>query len=237
MHAMKKLLIVLLLSVVVVSVVYAQAQARKWRDAAFRSDSIAAANDTARLVVLASLDSTETAYQRRILQVRLERDSLDRELGLRPVVRLPGELRVDTLRLVDTVTAEPESTDSLQNYEFRGVDHPFAYTGHATIRPKIGRGEFDVSVFQAEPIRIEARVSCLDGPGVSGASVLFTADDPFDIIPGEVVQDPGICNPPDVGFSFLPELSVQGIGWELLKGAGWMLLAHVLDDGVRKARY
>jgi hypothetical protein len=240
---MKRWAIILLLSaaavITVVSVVWAQTQANKWRDAALRTDSITAAADTARQLEIAALGDTVTVYQRRIVQVELERDEVERELGERPVVRLPGEVVLDTIYLkADTVYAGEESTDSLQTYDFSGEDYPFGYSGNAEIFPYRYSGNFRVSVFQTDPVGISARVTCrpVEG-GVDAASVTFIAEDPFRIIPGQVMQDPGICNPEPVGFSLLPELSFKGIGWELLKGAGWMLLANQLDDGVRKAYY
>jgi hypothetical protein len=93
-----------------------------------------------------------------------------------------------------------------------------------------------IDVFQTEPIPVHARITCGDGLAVNSASLLLTADDPFRVIPESVYQDPDICNPP-VGFKLLPEFSMKGVGWELVKGAGWMLLANFIDDRFHKARY
>lgn len=239
---MKKLIIILLLCVTVVSVVYAQMTITEYRDAAFRADSIEAAADTAELLHLAALDSTVNFYEIRIVQAELQRDSIDRELQLRPVVRLEGELRFDTLHIVDTVYAMvppdyAENDPGVQEYEFEGVKPPFSYRGNAIIHVPSQNGIFNVSIVQEDPTPVTVRVGCENLPGgIRKAYALVGTDPPFSIVPGEVFQDPDICNPP-VGFKLLPELSVKGVGWELVKGAGWMLLANLLDDGLRKAHY
>lgn len=238
---MKKLAIILLLCSTIIllgAAVWKTLEARELRTQAFSADSAAALADSARRVALATLDDSTNAYQRRILQLSLHADSLDQELEERPVIRLPGTVTIDTIRLVDTVQASGEPTDSVQTYQFRGHHMMFGYSGAAQIWPQRYEGIFRVEVFQEEPAEIGVRVGCKEGLGVSSASVLFTADEPFNVVPGEVQQDPDVCNPREpVGFRLLPELSFRGVGWELVKGVGWVMLANFVDDRFHTAKY
>ena len=220
---MKKIIIILLLLGFGGLAIYGQLRANQFRDQAFRADSIAAAADTARMLALATLDSTTNAWQRRIVQVELRADSIDRELRLRPVVEIPGELRIDTLRIYDTVPAAPPENDSIQEYRFEGDDGPFQYIGGAAINIFQRRGIFDVNIYQDEPALVRTRVSCGAEAGVRSAHVTMFADDPFSLVPGQVQADPDVCNPPQ-RFSLVPEISLKGLGWEAAKGAGWILL-------------
>lgn len=234
---MKKWIVLLLILGCVVVTVGATLYANTMREQALDALNTAAEADSARQVEVAALGDSVNAYQRLVVQREVELDSIDRELQERPVIRLPGEIVLDTIWMPpDTVWAETPVEQDRQDYDFSGVDGPFGYDGSAFIWPLERRGVFEVSVHQREPVAIGVRVGCVQQGSVKAASVLFTADDPFNLIPGEVQQDPEICNPTP-GFSFLPQLSLKGVGWELVKGAGWMLLANFLDDGVRKARY
>lgn len=233
---MKKIIVVLILAGIVgtAGYLYAQSLVNNYRDQAFRADSVAAAADTARLLALQAVSDSVTVYQRRVVQVELERDALDEELQLRPVIEIPGELRFDTVRIVDTVTAEPSEEPGRQEYEFEGEDPPFAYRGVASIWPLEYRGIFDVRVYQGQPIEISTRISCGDESGVRSAHVTMLADDPFSVLPGQVRADPDVCNPfrPPV-FSFSKGKALWA-GFGFLAGIG---IAHLLDDGFRKARY
>lgn len=233
---MKKLIVLLILlaALGLAGYLYAQSAIKNYRDQAFRADSIAAAADSARLLALESIGDSTNAWQRRVIQTTLERDSLDRELRLRPVVEIPGELRVDTLVFVDTVYAQPTEEEGRQDYEFEGIDPPFAYRGVANIWPLDYRGIFNVRVYQNDPILISTRISCGEENGVRSAHVTMLADDPFSAVPGQVRADPDVCNP------FRPPVFQLTKGKALWGGVGFAMgfgLAHLLDDGFRKARY
>jgi len=233
---MKKLILLILILVALgtAGYLYAQSRLNDYREQALRSDSLAAAADTARLLALASLDSATNAYQRRVIQTELELDSLDRELQLRPVVEIPGELRFDTVRIVDTVYAEPSEEPGRQDYEFDGEDPPFAYRGTANIWPLENRGIFNVRIFQGNPIQVSTRISCGDEDGIRSAHVTMLADDPFSVLPGAVRADPDVCNP------FRPPVFSFSKGKAMWAGFGFLIgmgTAHFLDDGFRKARY
>jgi hypothetical protein len=207
--------------------------ARQYRAQAFHSDSLAAVNDTARMLALRSLDSTQTAYQLRIVQVELKRDSLDRELRERPVVRVSAGLRIDTLRITDTVPVPVIVNDTIRTYAFEGSDGPFAFRGDARINPS-GRGLFDVRVNLTRPVPVFTRITCGSSGGIRSASVLLVTENPFSLVPESVEQDPTICNPPPQPiFSFSKGKVVWG-GLGILIG---VLSANIVDDGFRKAWY
>lgn len=200
---------------------YTRAQVR---NADLFADSVVAANDTARLVLLSALDDTVNAYQRRIIQTEIARDSLDDELDARPVVRISAGFRVDTLRFTDTlrVAVETESGGHLFNWE--ATDGPFSVSASATIEPDWS-SVFHARVFQIAPIEIEIRIGCEPGErSVQSASVLMIAPDPLSLIPGVLLQDPGVCNPPspflsfDFGMKNMVVVSAGSIAlWELLQ--------------------
>jgi hypothetical protein len=229
--AMKKVLIFLLLAVCVVGTAWAQIRANQYREDALRSDSIAAANDTARALALKSLSDSTNAWQLRIVQTELQRDSVEKELRDRPVVRVYAGLRVDTLKFTDTVQA-PVMIDTVRVYAFAGTDGPFDFAGTGRIFPA-GQGIFNVKVGMNRSIPVEARITCGQERGIKSASLLLTAEDPFDIVPESVVQDPEICNPNVPVFQFTRG-KLFWAGGGLLAG---VILANLWDDGFRKAYY
>lgn len=233
---MKKLLLVLILAGTVAigaSVAYAQIQANRYRDAAFRADSLEAALDTVRVLELAALGDSVNVLQLRAIQTELHADSLDEELRLRPVVRIPGRLRIDTLRLRDTVALQPAiGADSTEFYRLDLAQDPFRVFGGMTRLPVGPVGQFDVTVAMTRDVDVGVYVHCEDRAGVNAASVTLTADDPFSVAPRAPVQaSREVCNRPPVKFSFVPEISIRGIGWELLKMALGVVLWEKVIDG------
>lgn len=228
---MKKFIIILLLLVTFGSLLYATTLASRYRDQALRSDSIAAANDTARMVLLDALNDSTNAWQLRIVQTELQRDSVEQELRDRPVVRVHAGVRIDTLTITDTVQG-PVQIDTVKVYAFEGSDGPFDFQGTGKIFPA-GTGIFNVRVGMSRPIPVEARITCGQGSGVKSASLLLTAEDPFQLVPESVFQDPEICNPNVPVFQFTK-------GKAFWAGGGFLagvLISHLLDDGFRKAYY
>jgi hypothetical protein len=228
---MKKIILILLLLSTVVSVAWAKVTADRYRDQAFRADSIAAAADTARLLVLDAFNDSTNAWQLRIVQTELQRDSVEQELRDRPVVRVHAGVRVDTLTITDTV-AGPVQVDTVKVYAFEGTDGPFGFEGTGKIFPA-GSAIFNVRVGMSRPIPVEARITCGQGAGVKSASLLLSAEDPFELVPASVFQDPEICNPSVPVFSF----SKGKLIWAALGFAGGVVVANAIDDGFRKAWY
>jgi hypothetical protein len=227
---MKKFLFFLILAGMATAFTAATIKARQYRDQAMEADSVAAARDTARMLALAALDSTENAWQLRIVQTELEADSLDRELRARPVVRVAAGIRIDTLKITDTVQVAVEDTTEV--YQFHGSDGPFAFQGDARLFPD-RHGVFNVAVALSQPVPVNVTIHCQGNAGVRSASVLLTADDPFSVVPESVQQDPAICNPPMLPvFNFTKNRAVWGaVGI----GIGWV--GHMLLDGDGKSNY
>ena len=199
---------------------YTDAQVRQ---AALYNDSVTAAADTAREVHLQALGDSTNAWQRRIIQMELTRDSLDKELDAQPVVRVAAGVRIDTLRFVDTVSVPAVQADSGRLYTWEDDDGPFKITGSATISPA-WLGVFSARVIQTDSIAVGIRIQCAAGPGgVNSASVLLTGREPLSLVPGRVVQDPQICNPvqPILALDVSPKglLVVGGVigAWEIVK--------------------
>lgn len=177
------------------------------RDAALYADSVVAAADTARLVQLRSLGDSTRAWQRRIIQTTITRDSLDKELKARPVARIAAGVRVDTLFFTDTVYTPVLEEDSSRVYEWSDQDGPFRIEGVATISPA-WLGVFSASIIQVDTLDVGIRIACGDEVrGVYSAQVTMTARDPLSLVPGEVLQDPGVCNPSTPFISF-------DLGWK-----------------------
>lgn len=229
---MKKWVILLLLLTTACAVVYAQVTISRYRDAAMRTDSLYAANDTARVLELRTLSDSVTAMQLRIVQTTLERDSVDRELRLRPVVRVRAGIQVDTLRMTDTVEVPTFVSDTVKAYDFEGEDGPFAFHGNAQLFPS-DRALFNVNVNLTRPIPVSARISCGSEHGIRSASLTMTAENPFTIRPESVFQEPGICNPQQPVFSF----SMGKMYWAIGGGIVGAILANWLDDKFHHAKY
>lgn len=219
----KKIGLLLLFLALVGGAARAIQQARVYRNQSLEKDSIIAANDTARLV---QLDSTREAYELRIVQMEMERDQLDRRLRAESALRAQAHVHIDTLRIHDTVPG-PVHEDTTETYGFSGSDGPFSFRGDARLMPNRS-GVFNVSVWMREPVPVDIRVLCQRGEGIRSASVLLETQDPFHVIPSSVYQDPNVCNPvlPDV-FRWLPRPTPKAIGWEVVKGVGWIALWKV----------
>jgi len=152
---MKKVLLILLLLGSLGGFTFAMAKAREYRDQAMYADSVKAAADTARLIEREGWGDSIRGYQLRIVQTELERDELDRELRARPVVRVAAGIRIDTLRITDTVQVAVEDTTEV--YEFSGSDGPFAFRGDARLFPD-RHGVFNVAVALTQPVPVNVRL-------------------------------------------------------------------------------
>ena len=224
----KHWILVLLLFLLGATAVYALNQKAKAREAALEIVNIAARADTARLLVV---DSVSTAYELLIVQKDLEKDSISVLLDTRPVVRIQGRLRVDTLNIVDTVAA-PIPEDTVEVYAFGGEDGPFRFVGDARLFPN--RTQIFTVAVSSSPVGTLAIISCGDEQPIRSAHLVLKADDPFEIIPTGVEQTPDVCNAPRA-----PVFSITK-GRAVWAGAGFlvgMVVANLVDDGFRVANY
>ena len=222
---MKKLLFFLIIAGIVGGAGLLWARGAAYRDQALAFVNAAALADSARLVEIEALGDSVTAYQLLSVQQAVKADSLDEELRLRPVVRVVAGIRVDTVRLVDTVRFSTVQDDTVEVYSFGGRDGPFTFLGDARLFPNQTQ-VFTVNV-SSDPVRVGVRIHCGNGRAVRTASVLLTAEDPFILEPTGAEQEVGVC---PRTFSLMPEASVKGIGWELLKGGIWYLIFRATDS-------
>lgn len=220
-----KLLIAFLILSAMGAVAYSRAQAADFRESARLSDSIVASLDTARMVAVAVGDS---AIQLLIVQRELSVDSLDELLQEESALRLEAELRIDTLRIVDTVQAPPPPTpeDTVEVYTFAGEDGPFDFIGSARLFPNRTQ-IFTVSVV-SDPVPVHARVTCGGGRAFRSASVLLKTVPPYKLVPTGVEQTPDACNATQP--IRLITVTKEKLIWA---GAGGLIgfIAHTLLDG------
>ena len=226
----KKLLILLILIASSTVAGWATVRGSEYRDQALRADSIAASADSARIVAEGLLGDT-VVYQRRIVQVELERDSLDVALRQRPVVRVPVEIRLtDTLRVVDTVQLPaPDAEVEDLYWDWEGRDGPFSIRGHvAIVGAPTRHSVVEANVVLVDPVHVGVRVTCQAQPtGISAASVALTSAPPFSLVPGEVQQDPSVCNP----IGLRPAFGLRQKGVWAGVGVGVGVIAAILLGG------
>lgn len=232
---MKKLILFLLLCAVLgAGVLWAKAQISDARNLALQADREAALADTARLVALSRIDSIQNVWELRSVQWDLKEDSLDRELERESALRIAAELRVDTLRIVDTVAVPVLDSEGQRTYHFGGVDGPFHFEGTSLLLPSFAQ-TFSV-VVTTDPLDVFARVQCAGEGPIRSAHLLLEAPDPFQLVPRSVEQEPDVCN----AKAFAPSLfsfNTNRLWWALGGFALGVLASNWLDDGFRKASY
>jgi hypothetical protein len=213
--------------------VYANVQRAAAREAGLELRNVEAEADSAREELLVVLDDTVSVWRRLVVQEELRADSIDAELGARPVIRIPGELRVDTLEVVDTLEIPAAVED--QTFDWDGFDPPFSIQGSVALMGEPTPSAIVTArVVQVDPIPVEARVSCIEAEAANAVSVALLAEDPFSLIPSRTVADPDVCNArkPFVP-SLWPQVSLRGIGYDLLKvvagGLVWELVRKKKD--------
>lgn len=161
------------------------------QDAALRADSTEAANDRQRTLLVRGLE----VQARRIIQMTLERDSLDRDLRVESRLRVAAQIQVARLLATTTATTE-EDTTGTRRASFNVRQEP--YTAHADVAlprpPTPGTLALQVSL---DTIGMHARVVC--GTAVAGVrpATLLVDGPPWAAFRLEQLeQDPAVCNAP-----------------------------------------
>lgn len=235
---MKKYVIFLLLMATMASLAYAYVIKGRAEDMAFRIDRLEAEADTARDITdslqaaLGFADSTLNVFQQRIVQVSLEKDSIDEALQEESALRIAAELRMDTVFITDTVFPVIAENDSVRTYAIDGQQGPFRYTGDSRLFPNFTQ-VFNL-VISADPVPVSARVTCADGGIVRRASLLLEAPDPWTLVPSSVQQDPDVCNAglKQVRFRWLPEISPKGLAIEVIKAILYWRAGEWLEEQI-----
>ena len=160
-------------------------------------DAVEAESDTARMVPQ-NMDSTRTFWQRRAVQMELEKDEIDRQLGQESAARIQVAAQFesfrDSLTSVTPVTEDP--TSGIRSATFEKRQPPF--TIHATVNlpkpPTTATGLFTVDL---GPLLFGVRIGCNLESQREFKPATVTLDMPDWIRPTitSVEQDPNVCNP------------------------------------------
>lgn len=175
---------------------------REW--ISFHADSISAASDTTRMILLLERDRERLLFgdsialvQKLVLQIQQRRDSLDRLLRLERRALLSLTATVDSLRAVVTsrgpVTETPEGVRSAT---FQVDSVPF----HGSVSVQLPRppasGSLALNIGIA-PATFNVRLSCGVAPAgstVRPATVTTSGPNWLTMTLGRLEQDPEICN-------------------------------------------
>ena len=140
------------------------------RRVALSADSIEAARDSSRAVLLSGAESllgdSLRVYQRRIVQVGQRADSLDRALGLERAARYRVEATIAPLRERAVAAVVGSPVDSVRSGAFSLYQPPFHVEAAVALPVPPAEGRMDIAV-QLDTAVLEARVGC-GAPGVAG---------------------------------------------------------------------
>jgi hypothetical protein len=165
------------------------------RSAAFRADSIQAARDTSRAVLLSVAGDSVRTYERRIMQVHQRADSLDRALGTERAARFRITAEVTELRtrIAAQVTELP---DGERSAAFRARDGPYYIDARVTLPRPPGDGRMTLRVALDTAV-LEARIGC--GPpgagGVRPATLALAGPAWMSARLDRLEQEPRVCSP------------------------------------------
>ena len=191
----------------------------KYQAAALRGDSLEAANDRQRAMWAAGV----LVQARRIVQLTIEKDSVDRALHVesRARYRLGVQVADLTAKLAARVDTTPEGT---RTATFHQRTVPYTIDATAALPAPPATGTLDVRV-ALDPIELRGRVGC--GAAVAGVRpATFYAEGPswarLSLLALE--QDPAVCN----AAKGLPAPGWKLPWWMVPAAAGLGTLAGVL---------
>jgi hypothetical protein len=200
--------------------------------------------DTLTLTILndrAAADTTIAFYQdgalihQRLTQQRtIERDSIDRALGLqtKALLRITAQVRKLDARIIgDTVKVD---TAGVRSFRFSFRDAPFTTEGLITVPPPPSRGSMELGI-SLDPAPFTARLSCVTVPGrLNAAKIVLVGPAWLNFTLGTITQHPKICNP---GFGVPSGERSRGhstIFTTLLGTAAGAVAGWVIDDAPLK---
>lgn len=186
---------------------YLRARAADASAAEARMDAVnaEAAADSTRRVWTGVIAANRSYWVRQIVQVRLERDSLDRALDSRPRVRADVGVTVagvDTVVVADTVVVD---TADVRRATFRARREPFTVAAAVALPPPGPLSPTLNLSIALDTLDMGVRIGC-GPPGPQGVRrATFGAELPWWATPRvrSVEQEPGVCNPE----------AVDGPGW------------------------
>jgi hypothetical protein len=184
----------------------------------------------------AAADTTITFYQDGVLmhqrlaqQYSLERDSVDRALGVRTraLSRLRAAVpRVDTIIIGDTIVVD--SAD-VRTFGFQQRILPYTISGRVTTPPPPVGGTVRLRI-DLDSALITARVVCVPTPErLDAAALLLEGPSWLSFTIEAVAQDPEVCNP-DLGMPRGERSAYGPFMTTLLGTAAGAMAGWILDD-------
>lgn len=229
---MKRIILIASLAAIAIGIVLkAQAQTRT---ALLRVDSLQAAMDTTRLVVVTALGDSIQAWERRAVQQEIAHDALAEDLQLSERARAASEVRVRALRasVGAEVVVQP---DGDRHASFRVRQEPYTVLANVTLPAPPEDGRLSVSVF-LDSLRLTTRVGCreVDG-GAAQAVVVITGPEWVTLDIQDPQTDPSVCNPPAPLSAVLPQGGGRAVshivGGALAGGVAGRDLVSVIAGG------
>lgn len=187
-------------------------------DNGFRADSLAAVTDSVRKV--------GDAWQRRVVQMSLTQDSLEKALKLKPTVITSTVIQFDTVRVHDnSAVVASDSTDSVRTAHFEEYTAPVHTVVDVGLPRAPQRGALAL-LTTIDPIAISLRLECGEPVGgIRPAVVTATTSVPRMHLGLPTLQaDKAVCNP-------APSLVLSGWklpGWTVPAAGGVGLLLGLL---------
>jgi len=159
------------------------------QDAALRADSVEAANDRQRALFVRGLE----VQARRIVQLALDRDSLDRDLKLESRARYRLGLQVRDLTAQLTAPVTEDSADT-RHASFHVRTEPYTVEAEVALPAPPAEGTLGLRV-ALDSIELRARVGCGEATaGVRPATFLLEGPTWARLSLLELAQDPAVCN-------------------------------------------
>lgn len=164
------------------------------RAAALRTDSIEAAGDTTRMLMVSALEDHVAYYTRRMIQTAAERDSLDRELGQETRGRAELAAVVDELR--DTIAGDTILVEEgVRVARFNVRQEPYTVEATAWVPPPAYKPTLALGI-QLDTAQIGVRVACVPAVPVNKAVTGITTPEWLPVTVTGAFLDPSVCNPP-----------------------------------------
>ncbi|GAC1683170.1 MAG: hypothetical protein NVS9B3_00990 [Gemmatimonadaceae bacterium] len=163
------------------------------------SNAEALADSTRRLAGVTG--NSAVLWQRRAVQLSIERDRVDRALRVESAARASIAARYSSLqRTVASDAAVLSIRGGARTATFALRDGPFALTARADL-PPTGSGTLAVHV-AADPIRLDVRVTCgAVDDGIRAASIVIAAPSWLTVTATDVAQSADVCRSPALARS------------------------------------
>lgn len=164
---------------------------------ALEADTLRASLDTTHVVNVGLADSLRTV-QRQVVQVRADKDDLDRTLGLERIAKAQLTAQVERLETIANSSAPvTETPEGVRTAEFVVDSTPFHVNATVSLPRPPGLGRISLGV-AVDDIPLEARHGCSppNDAGIRSAYLTVTGPEWARVRVDRVEQDPGLCRSP-----------------------------------------